>query len=169
MVTTVIIKLPRNGHPSAVRCSLFRIRSGIGLRHAMHACCSYHLWKVAIKAFQTRVKNVRAYRCWAYVFPLSGWRCMWVDNRSKGVLGTSGKSRVNVISSSIRRSVQAGKRSAVGRRWILGVGPTSFLRRGDVKCSRAKGREKVLNGIGNVGKKSAHSRANVFFTSTGGR
>ena len=39
MVTTVIIKLPRNGHPSAVRCSLFRIRSGIGLKHAMHACC----------------------------------------------------------------------------------------------------------------------------------
>ena len=36
MVTTMIIKLPRNGHPSAVRCSLFRIRSGIGLKHAMH-------------------------------------------------------------------------------------------------------------------------------------
>ena len=71
---------------------------------------------------------------------------MWVDNRSKGVLGgvlgRSGKSRVNVISSSMRRSVQAGKRSAIGRRSILGVGPTSFLCRGDVKCSRAKGREK---------------------------
>ena len=36
MVTTVIIKLPRNGHPSAVRCSSFKIRSGIGLKHAMH-------------------------------------------------------------------------------------------------------------------------------------
>ena len=35
-LTTVIIKLPRNGHPSAVRCSLFRIWSGIGLKHAMH-------------------------------------------------------------------------------------------------------------------------------------
>ena len=34
--TTVIIKLTRNGHPSAVQCSLFGIWSGIGLKHFMH-------------------------------------------------------------------------------------------------------------------------------------
>ena len=114
MITTVIIKLTRNGHPSAVRCSLFGIWSGIGQKHVMHVAVI--ISERLLKAFQTQVKNVWAYRCWANVVLMSGWRCMFVGNRSKGVLGTSGKSRINVISSSMRRSVQAGKMSAIGRR-----------------------------------------------------
>ena len=44
------------------------------------------------------------------------------------------------------------------------------LRRDDLKCSRAKGREKVLKGIGHLRQKvGTHSQANVFITSTGGR
>ena len=45
---------------------------------------------------------------------------MWVDNRSKGVLDRSGKSRVNVISSSMRRSVQEGQK--VGNRSKMNIG-----------------------------------------------
>ena len=93
---------------------------------------------------------------------------MWVGNRSKGGLCRSGKSWVNVISSSAQRSIQVGKRSGIGRRWLLGVEPTSFQRRDDVQCGQAKGRKYVKNGIRSVGKTSAHRWANVFFTSTEG-
>ena len=41
---TVIIKLTRHGHPSAVRCSLFGIWSGIGLKHVMHVVVVISEW-----------------------------------------------------------------------------------------------------------------------------
>ena len=140
MITTVIIKLTKNGHPSAVRCSLFGIWSNIGLKHVMHVVVV--ISERLLKNFSNTCQERAGLPMLGQRHSLSGWRCLWVDNRSKGVLGRSGKSLVNVISSSMRRSVQTGKRLAIGRIWILGVGPTSFFSRGDVKCSQAKGRKK---------------------------
>ena len=95
---------------------------------------------------------------------------MWVDNRSKGVLGRSLRKKSGQRHFFVDATFSVGGQK-VGNRSKMNIGSRANVisSSGDVKCSRAKGREKVLNGIGNVGKKSAHSQANVFFTSTGGR